>query len=90
MDCVDESLNTIEYLNHLKALGLLRHHKPDKRFATRGFILDIRYPHKSATMRDASGERWTVDSWYGDDGEPAEIMRHSKWRKQRADLSDYL
>ncbi len=83
MDCVDESLNTIGYLNYLKSLGLLRHHQPDQSYATRGFILDGRYPHKSASMRDASGRRWTVDSWYRGDGQPAQVMPHKQWQKVR-------
>ena len=83
MDCVDESLNTTEYLKHLYGLGLLKFHKPNKRYAERGFILDGRYPHKSASMTDQSGKRWTVDSWYGDDGQPAQIMEHARWRKVR-------
>ncbi len=83
MDCVDESLNTTAYLKHLQALGLLKFHRPKKHYALRGFILDGRYPHKSAVMTDASGTRWTVDSWYGDDGQPAQVMKHAEWRKVR-------
>ncbi len=83
MDCVDESLNTTSYLFHLKSLGLLKHHNPDKHFAERGLIIDGRYPHKSATMRDASGKRWTVDSWYRENGQSAQIMEYAKWRQVR-------
>lgn len=83
MDCVDESLNTTAYLKHLQRLGLLKFHTPNKRYAERGFILDGRYPHKSALITDQSGKKWTVDSWYGDDGQPAQVMEHAKWRKVR-------
>ena len=83
MDCVDESLNTTAYLKHLHALGLLKFHKPNRRYAERGFILDGRYPHKSAVITDQTGKRWTVDSWYGDDGQSAQVMEHAKWRKVR-------
>ncbi len=83
MDCVDESLNTTAYLYHLYGLGLLKFHKPKRHYAERGFILDGRYPHKSAVITDQSGKRWTVDSWYGDDGQPAQVMEHAKWRKVR-------
>ena len=83
MDCVDESLNTTAYLKHLQSLGLLKFHTTNKFYAERGFILDGRYPHKSAVMTDKSGKRWTVDSWYEDDGKPAQVMEHAKWRKVR-------
>lgn len=83
MDCVDESLNTTAYLRYLKRHGLLRFHTPDRRYAERGLIIDGRYPHKSASMRDRSGTRWTVDSWYGNTGVKPEIMLHSKWRTIR-------
>jgi len=83
MDCVDESLNTGAFLRYLHRHGLLRHHKPDRRYAERGLVVDGRYPHKSATMTDKTGIRWTVDSWYGSSGDPAEIMPHAKWRTVR-------
>ncbi|MEM8749266.1 MAG: hypothetical protein AAGF28_03125 [Pseudomonadota bacterium] len=83
MDCVDESLNTTQYLFFLQNQQLLKFHKTNRRYAERGIIVDGRYPHKSARIIDASGQQWTVDSWYERDGEPAQIMRLEKWRKVR-------
>ena len=89
MDCVDESLNTTGYLRYLHANGLLRHHTPDRGYAERGLIIDGRYPHKSASMRDKSGIRWTVDSWYKPDGKAAQIMKYSAWKRVRNSSSSY-
>lgn len=80
MDCVDESLNTTAYMKMLHANGWLKHHKPRRSYAERGFILDGRYPHKSAVMIDKSGKPWTVDSWYHGDGQKPQIMPLKKWR----------
>jgi len=83
MDCVDESLNTTAYLNYLSANGLLKFHKPRRYYAERGFLLDGRYPHKSAVMIENNGKKWSVDSWHGPGGEKAQVMELSKWRKVR-------
>ncbi len=89
MDCVDESLNTIGYLKYLYGSGLLKYHKPLGTYAARGLIIDGRYPHKSARMRDNSGTDWTVDSWKGPDGAQPEVMLLSKWYRGRNRASDY-
>lgn len=83
MDCVDESLNTTSYLKFLDGRGFLKHHKPRRRFAERGFLVDGRYPHKSAVIVDAAGTEWTVDSWYEGDGSQPQIMRLRAWKKVR-------
>ncbi|MEE9313322.1 MAG: hypothetical protein V3V02_01615 [Rhizobiaceae bacterium] len=89
MDCVDESLNTTNYLKYLQAKGLLRHHKTHRFYAERGLIIDGRYPHKSARMRDSTGTDWAVDSWKGQDGAAPEIMLLSKWYRDRNSASNY-
>ena len=89
MDCVDESLNTTTYLQYLSASGLLKHHTPLKTYAARGLIIDGRYPHKSARMRDASGTDWAVDSWKGKNGAKPEVMLLSKWYRDRNSASNY-
>ena len=83
MDCVDESLNTTAYLQYLFENGMLKYHKPRRYYAERGLLIDGRYPHKSAVMIESNGERWSVDSWYGKGGEPAQVMPLKKWRKVR-------
>lgn len=89
MDCIDESLNTISYLKYLQGKNLLKYHKAIRRYAERGFILDGRYPHKSARIRDNSGVDWAVDSWKGKDGAKPEMMLLAKWYKGRNNASNY-
>ncbi|WP_147440256.1 hypothetical protein [Notoacmeibacter ruber] len=87
MDCFDESDNTQTYLFWLKRQGFLRYHKPLRRVGQRGFLLDGRYPHKTALVRSSDGTVWAVDSWRGRDGQPPEIMRFTRWKT--SDSSDF-
>ncbi len=89
MDCVDESLNTISYLKYLQARGLLHHHSPLSRYAERGLLVDGRYPHKSARMRDSQGIDWAVDSWKTANGGEPQIFLLAKWYKDNNDASNY-
>ena len=89
MDCVDESRNTIAYLKYLHSHGLLRHHRPIKRFAERGLMFDGRYPHKSARMRDSQGVDWAVDSWKTANGGLPEVFLLSQWFKERNGAEHY-
>ena len=89
MDCIDESLNTISYLNYLSGKKLLHYHRVHKTYAERGLIIDGRYPHKSARIRDHSGVSWAIDSWKGPDGAKPEVMLLTKWYKDRNRASDY-
>jgi hypothetical protein len=81
MDCVDESTNTRSLLLYLERRGLLRHHTV-QRNVTRGFLLDGRYPHSTAVLRERSGTRWTVDSWYEPAGGPPDMLPLSEWIKR--------
>lgn len=87
MDCFDESMNTRAYLRWLHKAGMMRHHRPSRTIAQRGYLLDGRYPHKTAVIRDDSGSRWAVDSWRGRNGQPPEIMPLSRWKD--ASSSDF-
>ena len=78
MDCIDESRNTTALLQFVARKGWLRHHTV-VRPATRGFLLDKRYPHSTAVLRDAAGSRWAVDSWYEAAGGRPDIMPLSQW-----------
>ncbi len=87
MDCYDESLNTRTYLRWLAGEGLLTHHTVLGRIGQRGLILDGRYPHKTALIREKGGTVWAVDSWRGRSGQPPEIMPLDRW--QSSDSSDF-
>ncbi len=83
MDCVDESSNTLAFLNFLNSENLLRYHKP-KRIGARGYLFDGRYPHKTATATDDKGIVWAFDSWKKNGGEPPQVVEYSSWKLERA------
>lgn len=80
-DCVDESTNTTTYLSLLAQKGLLKFHTvsaPNSRlFFTSGNL----GPHSTAVIVDnETGEKYAVDSWFHDNGEPAEIVTLKDWK----------
>lgn len=81
MDCIDESTNTTTYLNFLQQQGLLRWHAVEGRAFRAPLILD---QHWTAQIRERqSGERFVVDSWFEDNGEPPLIQPLEDWLGKR-------
>ncbi|WP_169287197.1 hypothetical protein [Chelativorans sp. ZYF759] len=79
MDCIDVSTNTRSLLLYLAEIGLLRHHVVETN-VTRGAIVDGRYFHATAVIRETgTGERWSVDGWYGPGGAAPQIKPMSQW-----------
>jgi hypothetical protein len=79
LDCIDESTNTTTYLHLLERGGLLRHHRVLER-ATR-FGLFIGMPHTTAVIEETgTGDRYAVDSWFLDNGQPPYIARFEVWK----------
>jgi len=78
-DCVDESATTTNYLKYLVNLELIYYHDiqiPQ----SRGALIDGRWPHFSAVIKDkTTDEQFVVDSWYMDNGQPAVVMPLKKW-----------
>ncbi|MGY6709672.1 MAG: hypothetical protein ACXIVF_15240 [Rhizobiaceae bacterium] len=82
MDCIDVSTNTRSLLLYLAELDLLRHHAVESNI-TRGAIVDGRYFHATAVIRETgSGERWSVDGWYGPGGAAPQIKPMSQWLRE--------
>lgn len=78
MDCIDESTNTTSYLTMMAQDGLITHHSVEDR-VTRGYVI-FGWPHTTAVIRDnESGERYAVDSWFLDNGEPPFILPLQVW-----------
>jgi hypothetical protein len=79
LDCIDESTNTTTYLRLLEHAGLLRWHRvlePSTRFG-----LFVGMPHTTAVIEDTgTGERYAVDSWFRDNGQPPYIARFDLWK----------
>lgn len=81
-DCVDESINTTVYLQLLEQKGLLRFHKPTMPMVRLPLIDSGTWPHQTATMREIStGTDFAVDSWFHDNGHPAEIVTLRAWKE---------
>ncbi|KAF0843219.1 hypothetical protein FNL37_0637 [Methylovorus glucosotrophus] len=79
LDCNDEAANSTAYMKLMLKEGLIRFHDilDTKR---RGFFLNG-WPHTTAVILDrASGERFAVDSWFYDNGQPAVIVPLEQWK----------
>ncbi|HEY5719506.1 MAG TPA: hypothetical protein VIW02_03915 [Gammaproteobacteria bacterium] len=77
MDCIDESTNTTTYLRLLAEAGLLRWHEVDEIAVRQRWLFAF---HRSAVIRELdSGERFVVDSWAHDNGEPPLIQSLRAW-----------
>ncbi len=78
-DCIDQSVNTTALLLLLSDLNLLRHHKvvgPE----SRGYLLDMRYPHATAVVADLrTGSRWAIDPWTKRNGERPDTLPLERW-----------
>lgn len=81
MDCIDEAANTTVYLSMLRDAGLLRFHTVEHRTNRGVFAFTGGIPHATAVIRDRdSGQRYAVDSWFLDNGEPPFIVPIAAWR----------
>lgn len=81
MDCIDETINTDQYLQFLDKEQLFYHHR-HTRPVHRGYFIDGMWPHNSAAVREnASGDVWVVDSYYFANGQPARIVPLDVWFK---------
>jgi len=78
MDCVDNASNTTNYLHVLRELGRLpgwRMAEPEVRNP-----VNLRLVHWTAVAIDeASGSRWSVDSWFRPNGHLPYVMPLAEW-----------
>jgi hypothetical protein len=80
-DCIDESTNTTTYLKAIERDGLLHYHVVQAR-KLRNYLLF--FPHWTAVIEDKKdGQRYAVDSWYTDNGEPPFVQVIEDWVKRR-------
>ena len=82
LDCVDESTNSTTYLKMMERDGLFRYHRVAPRATrARSNLFFIGWPHSTAVVTDATtGEKWAVDSWFLDNGQPPAVVPLSLWR----------
>jgi hypothetical protein len=78
MDCIDESTNTRALLLYLANRKSLMHHSVGRN-TSRGLLVDGRYFHSTAVIRDRAGVKWAVDSWYAPMGGAPDILPLSEW-----------
>lgn len=79
MDCIDETINTDQYLQFLDDAELFRFHRHAKP-VHRGYFVDGQWPHNSAAVREnEGGQVWVVDSYYFANGQNARIVRLQEW-----------
>jgi len=79
MDCNDEAINTTNYLKLMQQQGLLRFHEIMD-VARRGFFFNG-WPHTTAVIREiGSSQRYAVDAWFYDNGQPAVIIPFETWK----------
>lgn len=82
LDCIDEMTNTTTLLKLIAREGWLRHHTVGPS-ASRGILLDGRYPHNTATIIERTGgKRWVVDSWVRANAEPPDIKPLDVWKRE--------
>jgi hypothetical protein len=80
LDCIDETSNTKTLLGMLANDGLLRWHRRGDH-ATRLVILSDGVPHFTATVvENDSGQIYAVDSWFRDNGSPADVVPLEVWQ----------
>lgn len=83
MDCVDHSTTTTRLLQMMEAHNWLQFHHTLEPVARRHFVF---FEHLSAQIEvgspagvDEQGERFVVDSWFVDNGQPAVVMPLASW-----------
>jgi hypothetical protein len=82
MDCIDHSQSTTRLLRLLEARGYLRWHRvlePEVR--NWAFVFPA---HWSAVIEEKTGgeaQRFVVDSWFVDNGQPAVILPLAEWKE---------
>ena len=81
MDCIDHSTTTTRLLRLFERQGWLRFHRVLEPVLRTNFLV---FDHYSAQIEDSqvlAGEqqRYVVDSWYFDNGQPAAVMPLQEW-----------
>ena len=79
LDCIDETINTTQYLKMLQKAGLLKFHETALP-THRGYIVDGTWPHNTAVIREVkSGALFVVDSFYRANGGEPYIVPRADW-----------
>ncbi|HXE40501.1 MAG TPA: hypothetical protein VN639_18715 [Azonexus sp.] len=82
MDCIDHATSTTRLLRVLESRGILRFHRvlePDVRYW--GYVFPAHYSAVIEEKTAGGAQRFVVDSWFVDNGEPAVILPLDDWKK---------
>ncbi|HEY8964011.1 MAG TPA: hypothetical protein VIN59_06070 [Alphaproteobacteria bacterium] len=80
-DCVDESTNTTVYLTMMQDMGWLKFHTVNAPQSRAPLFSGNFGPHRTAQIEDKNTHiRYAVDSWFFDNGKPAEIIDIATWK----------
>jgi hypothetical protein len=87
MDCIDEATNTTSLLLILEENTFLKYHTVGSPVA-RGFFLDGRYPHATATLIETvNNQAYAIDPWPYGNGENVDVMPLQAWFNKRPSTS---
>ena len=79
LDCIDETINTTNYLTRLQDAKLLKFHEVGLP-THRGYLIDGRWPHNTAVIRQTEGNvLYAVDSFYRTNGDEPYILPRQQW-----------
>ncbi|WP_371324659.1 hypothetical protein VX159_03775 [Dechloromonas sp. ZY10] len=83
MDCLDHSTTTTRFLQLLMRRGALRYHRvlPPVSRAWLGLVENHWAAQIEVLAAVGGEERYVVDSWFVDNGEPAVILPLEEWKK---------
>jgi hypothetical protein len=93
LDCVDESTNTTSYLSIMENAGLLKFHTVVGPTMRLPIVHAGRWPHQTAVIQEkATGTLYAIDSWFRDNGAPADIIGLKEWKQgwKPPDVHDLL
>ena len=83
MDCIDHSTTTTRLLRMLEQRGFLRHHRVLEPIMRQRYLVLIHFSAQVEESRVANegelAQRFVVDSWYFDNGQPAVVMPLARW-----------
>ena len=80
MDCIDETFNTIHYLQFIDKLGVLKWHSIESPVYRSSWFMG---QHWSAHIKDiSSGKDYAVDSWEKDNGQGPIVQEISQWKNR--------
>ena len=87
MDCIDHSTTTTRLLRLLEKQGWLHFHRVLEPVLRRRLLIFDHFAAQIEEIHDASQavdggspERFVVDSWFFDNGQPAAVMPVAQWR----------